>query len=216
MKNKIIIFLFLLVILLISYILYNKFYQNSNLDNNLNDDKINVIKDDTNQIIDNNIVEYYTEEDIVSYFEDLEVDLINYDTNDETIGNKIKDKFIKCIDFLFYDDEIGGKTFNELTNASKLKILEITMSIDKLIESKFPSYKENIGSIYQNIKSKVVGTYLDTTTKICNDDLELCNSAKEGFKKLKSNFGLTWDMIKELLDSGKTKLKDWYEIWKYN
>ena len=40
-------------------------------------------------------------------------------------------------------------------------------------------------------------------------------TAKEGFVDLKTNFGITWDIIKELASNGITKLRDWYEIWRY-
>ena len=40
-----------------------------------------------------------------------------------------------------------------------MKILEIAMNIDSKIENKFPEYKEDISSSYQNIKSKIVEKY---------------------------------------------------------
>ena len=89
------------------------------------------------------------------------------------------------------------------------------MNIDEKIETKFPEYKESISSTYQNIKSKIVKKYLETTTNICNNDKDLCKTAKEGFSNLKEKFGLTWDFIKDLTGDGISKLKDWYEIWKY-
>ena len=148
------------------------------------------------------------------YFENLNNELTTYDNN-QTISEKIKSKFVKCVDFLFYDEEINGKTFKELTNATKLKILEIAMIIDSKIESKFPGYKESINTSYQNIKTKIIEKYLETTTNICNNDPDLCITAKEGFNDLKENFGITWEVIKELAKNGVTKLKDWYEIWRY-
>lgn len=156
------------------------------------------------------------EENIIAYFESLDEELTNYNNDDENIGQKIKSKFVSCIDFIFYNKEINGITFNELTNKTKLKILEITLSIDSKIESKFPDYKKNISSTYQNIKSKIIEKYLEITTNICNEDKELCNNAKESFKNLKNTFGITWEFIKELIGNGTSKLKDWYEIWRYN
>lgn len=158
--------------------------------------------------------ENYNEEQVIAYFENLEHELTTYD-NDQTLSETIKTKFVKCIDFIFYDEEIGGKTFKELTNKAKLKILEITMSIDAKIESKFPGYKDSISSTYQNIKTKIIEKYLETTTNICNNDQELCQTAKEGFNNLKENFGITWDVIKDLTKNSVSKLKDWYEIWRY-
>jgi len=156
-----------------------------------------------------------TDTSIITYFENLNNQLTTYDNNDETLGKTIKDNFVKCIDFIFYNKEINGKKFNELTNTTKLKILSITLSIDSKIDEKFPGYKDTISNIYQNIKTKIIEKYLETTTNICNNDPDLCITAKEGFSTLKTNFGITWDIIKELASNGVSKLKDWYEIWRY-
>ena len=154
------------------------------------------------------------EDKVITYFENLDEEL-NNDNNNESISTKIKNGFVSCIDFIFYDKEIEGITFKELTDNTKLKILEITLSIDKKIENKFPNYKNNINGSYQNIKSKIVEKYLDITTNICNKDEALCNKAKESFQTIKNGFGITWNTIKELVGKGTTKLKQWYEIWRY-
>ena len=80
-----------------------------------------------------------------------------------------------------------------------------------------PIYKESISSttknIYTNIKGNIISVYLDITTTICNSNNELCASAKDGFQSLKKNFGLTFDLIKEIAGDGVSNLKNWYEIW---
>ena len=159
--------------------------------------------------------ENYSEDDVVNYFNDLDNNLTTYSDNDETLKSKIKTNFVKCIDFIFYGKEIGGKTFAELSNSAKIKILKIAFSIDSKIDSKIPGYKDTISSAYHNIKSKLVEKYLETTTKICESDQELCKNAKAGFQDLKTNFGITWDIIKSIAGECSTKLKNWYEIWRY-
>jgi len=192
---------------------------NNDKDNNeeiIESDKDNNKVDDKNSNVETLEKDNFNDEQVINYFESLNNDLANYNKDDESLGKKIKEKFVMCIDFLFYDKEIGGKTFSELTSAAKLKILEIAMAIDSKIESKFPGYKESISSTYQNIKSKIVSKYLEITTNICNENQDICETAKEGFKDLKESFGITWDFIKELAKNGISKLKDWYEIWRYN
>ena len=193
---------------------------NNNQDINVNNNHQNNIDEsynsNNNNNKENNNTNTNTDSSIISYFENLNNQLTTYDNNDETLGKTIKTNFVKCIDFIFYNKEINGKTFNELTNATKLKILSLTLSIDSKIDEKFPGYKDTINSTYQNIKTKIIEKYLETTTNICNNDPDLCITAKEGFADLKTNFGITWDVIKELTSSGVSKLKDWYEIWKYN
>ena len=71
-------------------------------------------------------------------------------------------------------------------------------------------------SFIQPIKSKIVSKYLEITTSLCNNNSSLCETAKDNFKDIKENFGITWDFIKELTKNGISNLKDWYEIWRYN
>lgn len=243
MKKNYLIPIFIILILLIIYISYKNINLNSSItlnsnveksiiNNNTNDNSNSTNNDSENDIqIKENTVsktetqEYtnntktdtkYNDEKIISYFENLDEELTNYNNEDKTLGQKIKSKFINCIDFLFYNKEINGITFKELTNQTKLKILEITISIDSKMDSKFPDYKDDISNTYQNIKSKIIEKYLDVTTNICTEDKDLCNVAKENFQSLKENFSITWDSIKQLVGSGTSKIKDWYEIWKYN
>lgn len=168
-----------------------------------------------NQSTQTTTEENYSEDDVVNYFSDLDNNLTTYSDNNETLKSKIKTNFVKCIDFIFYGKEIGGKTFAELSNTAKIKILKIAFSIDSKIDSKIPGYKDTISSSYQNIKTKLVEKYLETTTKICESDQELCKNAKAGFQDLKTNFGITWDIIKSIAGKCSTNLKNWYEIWRY-
>lgn len=184
--------------------------------NNTNDNQSNT--DESNNLNNNketNNTNNNTDSSIITYFENLDNQLTTYDNNNETLAKTIKNNFVKCIDFIFYNKEINGKTFNELTDDTKIKILSITLSIDSKIDEKFPGYKDSINNIYQNIKTKIIEKYLETTTNICNNDPDLCITAKEEFADLKTNFGITWDVIKELTSNGVSKLKDWYEIWRY-
>ena len=183
-------------------------YQNNqnNTDDNYNSNNSNNGSDDINS---NN------EGNVIRFFENLDNKLTSYNNGDENLGKTIKSNFVSCIDFIFYNKEINGTKFNELANAAKLKILAIALSIDSKIDEKIPGYKDTISSSYQNMKVKIIEKYLETTTNICNNDPDLCVTAKEGFSDLKTNFGITWDIVKELANNGVAKLKDWYEIWRY-
>lgn len=155
-----------------------------------------------------------TEEDIIAYFSNTE----NEVNNSTSFKDSLKEKFVTLVDFLFYDGEIKEKTFKELSNKTKLKVLEIFLKIDNKLDNKFPNYKENISNtgnkVYTNVKTKAIETYLNLTTEICTNDASLCESAKEGLRTLKESFSLTWDFIKEMSGVGLTKLKNWYEIWR--
>lgn len=181
----------------------------------IEEDKPSSSSDNKNEVIENT----YKEEDVISYLTTLDNDLTNYN-GDKKIGDSLKRGFVTVVDFIFYDGTIKGKTFKELSNSAKIKILEIALSIDQKIEKHFPNYKEEISTkskdIYSNLKTKVVELYLDITTKICEDNLDTCESAKEGLEDLKTSFSITWDYIKKYSKEGKDKLKDWYEVWREN
>lgn len=181
------------------------------INNNINNDTNNVqIKNEEEITLpENNIEQPKSEADIISYVEEIPK---------SNAADKLKNGFVTVIDFIFYDGEISGKTFAELSSSAKLKIIIAALKIDAKIEEYFPEYKEKISAtstkVYTNVKSKLITLYLDTTVKICNSNPTLCIDAKAGLQDLKDNFGLTWSFIKDISGVGITKLKNWYEVWK--
>lgn len=155
--------------------------------------------------------------------ENADIAVMNYmntlqaEMDKPSLGESAKKGFITVIDFIFYNGTIKGHRFSELTNSVKLKVLSATLYFDSEIDKYFPGYKESISNttkkIYTNVKEQIVSAYLDITTLVCSSNNELCSSAKEGFQSLKKNFGLTFDLIKEIAGDGITNLKNWYEIW---
>ncbi|MCI9280832.1 MAG: hypothetical protein HFI49_01035, partial [Bacilli bacterium] len=191
--------------------------ETENKDHNINE---NVTKPSNNNSNENTINKPNTNNEkldsaditVMNYMNTLEVEL-----NKPSLGESVKESFITLIDFIFYKGSIKGHTFNELSNSVKLKVLSSALYLDSKIDKYFPGYKESISSatknIYTNVKTNIISVYLDITTTICNSNNELCDSAKDGFQSLKKNFGLTFDLIKEIAGDGISNLKNWYEIW---
>ena len=186
-------------------------------------DKIKEDQDKVTDINSNRLTEEQSnnqtkEEEIVSFVENVEQKLENYNEDDKNIKTEIKESFIKIADFLFYGGTIKGKTFSELSDSAKLKVLKLFFSIDSKIEKKFPNYKKEIskvsGNVYTNLKEKAIETYLNITSKICQNKEALCNNAKEELKELKKSFSITWNSIKNISGIGLEKLKQWYEVWR--
>lgn len=180
-------------------------YQNSNDNKNENDDN-EIVKDNKEITTDEN-----ADIEVLNYVKSIENDINNGETK------TLKNGFITIIDFLFYNGNIKGHTFDELTNKAKLEVLKAALLIDEKVEEIFPNYKENISNeankTYTNVKNSVISTYLNITTNICNENSELCENAKQDFQSLKNNFDLTWEFIKDLAGNGISKLKEYYEIW---
>ena len=127
--------------------------------------------------------------------------------------NVIKENFIKIIDFIFYDSDINGYYFKDLTNGAKLKVIYYATMLDNLIDKEFPSYKENLSEMYNNTKAKLVKLYLEKSSEYCKDNENVCKQAKSDFTVLKKSLNITFDFIKGLCQDGTQKLKEWYEIY---
>lgn len=190
---------------------------NSSEKNNIKNNVSNNEDDKREQEKDNNgtNIGKTSEEEVINYFED-NYNKINSNTWDN-VKNNAKEYFITIVDFIFYDGEIKGHTFNDLSTSAKLKIISIALKIDSKIEEHIPGYKETISSnsskIYNNVKERLVTLYLDISVEICKNHENDCNTAKEIFKDIKNNCKVGWDFIKNLLSSGTSKLKDWYEVY---
>lgn len=199
--------LFVFIIFVIAFFLVMLYFSNNNGENKLDDDKL----DYNNNFNENIINDSENFENPVSYFERV---------NNSVNKDNIKESFISIIDFIFYDGSINGYTFADLSDSAKLKIMKLAFSIDHKIDEYFPSYKETISEgtkkIYNNVKLYLVELYLNTTTQICNTNIELCQQAKEDFQFMKESFGITWDFLKSIAGGGIDKLKEWYEIFRSN
>lgn len=190
----------------------------SDIDNNLINDT-NITKEENNTIIDNttdNNIPTTNEDTIISYFEtEINTLSLSSDSNDTSIKSRAKNTFTNIIDFIFYDKEINGYTFSSLTNTAKLKIIKLALTLDNIIDNKFPDYKDTIKDKYTDIKGSLAIKYLEVLSNLCSAVGEnTCNQAKEDFNNMKNSFGFTWDLIKELASSGSSKIKDFYEKWR--
>ncbi len=156
------------------------------------------------------------ETDVIAYFEQQDNMIVgNINQDDRTFREKVKDSFVTVIDFIFYNKEVKGYTFQELTTTAKLKIIKLALSIDHKIDEYFPDYKEVIKDKYTNIKGKLAVKYLEFTATLCEKvGTDTCNQAKEDFNNMKNSFHITWELIKELASSGSSKVKEFYESWR--
>lgn len=190
------------------------------LDNNMEVNKP-IIEDNEVEITNgsnSNLNETTTrsETNVISYFES-QGNMLSENSNqeDRSLREKAKDSFITMIDFIFYDKEVKGYTFKELTTAAKLKVIKLALTIDHKIDSYFPDYKEVIKDKYTSFKGKLALKYLEFTSYLCETVGEnTCNQAQEDFNTMKESFGFTWQFIRELATSGSSKVKDFYESWR--
>lgn len=166
----------------------------------------------------------YSEKDItvideVQKIDDAADDILK-EENVENAKSKLKGVFISLVDFLFYDGEIKGVTFDELTSAGKEKVLQIIHSIDEKIEKKFPGYKESISETATSAFKKASELIKKGATNIkefSKDKLgeENFNKIMESKDELVEYTKAAYSIIKDIGGDGltvvKDKLKNWYE-----
>lgn len=144
-------------------------------------------------------------------------------SNDKSIGDKAKGIFIDLVDFCFYDGEINGYTFNELTDKGKSQVLKIVNRIDEKIEKKFPNYKDNISSKVSkalNKMSELIKKGANNLNEFALDKLgveyynNMIEEKDELVKYTKNALNLFKNFGSSLWNKTTTKLKDWYENFK--
>ena len=147
------------------------------------------------------------DEDVLAYFNN------EVNTADTKSKGTLKNAFIKVVDFIFYDKDINGYYFKDLTASAKLKVIGLALKLDNIIDSHFPGYKDELSSSYNKAKDNLITLYLNLTSEFCKNNDSICESAKNDFSLLKESLNLSWDVIKNLAKSGTNKLKEWYEIF---
>lgn len=136
-----------------------------------------------------------------------------------------KATFISIVDFLFYDGEINGVTFDELSDSGKKKVLEIASSIDSAIENKFPGYKETISDKASNAFNKASELIKKGANdlndfareKLGEDNYQSIIDAKDELVYYTKNaINFIGDVSSSLWNSAKDKLDNWYQNFKNN
>ena len=136
-----------------------------------------------------------------------------------------KATFISIVDFLFYDGEINGVTFDELSDSGKKKVLEIASSIDSAIENKFPGYKETISDKASNAFNKASELIKKGANdlndfareKLGEDNYQSIIDAKDELVYYTKNaINFIGDVSSSLWNSAKDKLNNWYQNFKNN
>lgn len=147
------------------------------------------------------------DEEVLAYFNN------EVNTADNKSKGTLKNTFIKVVDFIFYDKDINGYYFKDLTASAKLKVIGLALKLDNIIDSHFPGYKDELSSSYNKAKDNLITLYLNLTSEFCKNNDRICESAKNDFSLLKESLNLSWDVIKNLAKSGTNKIKEWYEIF---
>lgn len=156
-----------------------------------------------------------TDEEIISYMKQANEEITK--NSNETFKDKAKQTFILIVDFIFYDGEIKGITWDEISDAAKSKVVYYALIIDSKIDDTWPGYKDTFANKVDDLKARLIAKYMDLSTNICKNHPKECEITKNDFNILKKSLNLTWEVISKTFKYGYDKttsfLKSWYEIF---
>ena len=147
---------------------------------------------------------------ILGHFEKLGEE-VKSEFNLDTFLQTSKKYFVYCVDFLFYDKEINNIKFSDLTDKAKQQLLSDIVTIDDLICSKFPNYKETISEGSKDIYQKAIELIRKGSKNI--KEFSKDKLGDENYEKLKefqklfkeTAFG-DWDDFKDIIGKAKSKI----------
>lgn len=180
-----------------------------------------------NNTVENSNSETYTSDDmeVINCFNDIEksVDDELQKESDESVKDKLKGTFITVVDFLFYDSEIKGIKFDDLTEGAKQNILETVSSIDNKIMTKYPNYKEEISSKTKsayNKASELIKKGANNVKDFSKEKLgeenynAIINAKDELVYYTKNAVSIIGNIAGSIWETSKSKIKTWYENFK--
>lgn len=201
------------------------------IDNEISSNNLEINSNDaSNNIEENNLIEAsYSQEDenTIQTFNNIEKEVDDILVNEDNTSalDKAKGIFITLVDFIFYDGEINGNKFDDLTNQGKQKILEITSRIDIKIENKFPNYKDTISNGTKNAFQKCSELIQKGATnindfakdKLGSDNYEAIINAKDELVKYTKNaISIIGNVSSNIFTKTKDTLNSWYQTFKNN
>lgn len=158
-----------------------------------------------NSDLDINRMEIKSEEDFVEYMKGVGKEIKNIvskDTITKDDKEVLKKTFIDLADFVFYDKEIKGYKFKNLSLTSKKEVLKYYNDVDKKIEKVYPNYKKvieaNSKKTYNDLKEKASKMLEEYKEQLKAETYSTCKKeSKSIFTKINKFFN---DLFKKVSD----------------
>ena len=186
--------------------------QSNNSTNNTNDISETITYSNNDEVVINSLESSLTK-------------INNGDGSDSSFADSAKGVFVSIVDFLFYDGEINGVTFDELTDSGKQKVLEIASKVDSAIETKIPGYKETISDTASkafNKGSEIIKSGANNLNNFAREKLgeenyqSIIDAKDELVYYTKNAISFLGDVGGKVFNSVKDKLDSWYQDFKNN
>ena len=170
------------------------------------------------------VVEYSSNDEVVINSLESSLNSINNgDADSKSFGDSAKGLFVSIVDFLFYDGEINGVTFDELTDKGKDQVLKLANKVDGAIESKIPGYKETISDTASkafNKASEVIKSGANNLNNFAREKLgeenyqSIIDAKDELVYYTKNAISFLGDVGGKAFNSIKDKVSSWYQDFK--
>ena len=188
------------------------------IESNSNTD-VSSSNDDTSEVVE------YSSNDVVviNSLESSLNSINNGDASNKSFGDSAKGVFVSIVDFLFYDGEINGVTFDELTDKGKEQVLKLANKVDGAIESKIPGYKETISDTASkafNKASEVIKSGANNLNNFAREKLgeenyqSIIDAKDELVYYTKNAISFLGDVGGKAFNSIKDKVSSWYQDFK--
>ena len=209
----------------------NNSKENNSIDNISNNDSTSSKNTQSNNSTTNNtntsetITYSSNDEVVINSLESSLTKINNGDGSDSSFADSAKGVFVSIVDFLFYNGEISGVTFDELTDSGKQKVLEIASKVDSAIESKIPGYKETISDTASkafNKASEIIKSGANSLNNFAREKLgeenyqSIIDAKDELVYYTKNAINFLGDVGGKVFNSVKDKLDSWYQDFKNN
>ncbi len=157
---------------------------------------------------ESSVQEDVTEQDVVDYFEQLEVEINEtYEKSGSQVLETLQEKCAHFILFMSNEEEIKGYTWSELTDETKTKIVTIFLRVDEKMTQKYPEYTEKIKQYSKKASAFITDTYQELKGKSSSYIDE--KISEEDQKEIKDAFQEGYEDLKDSFDNTKEKIKSW-------
>lgn len=145
-----------------------------------------------------------------TFFSDAKREIYEYIESEDYQNLKEKGKYYVTtgIDFIFFDKEINGITFSQMSTEFKIRAMNDVAALDQAIEAYFPGYKESFSSKYQVAAEFVSSKYLDIVDAI------KAYLGDDNWNALGDMKDKIWGDISTKTDEAIEDIKELYKSWR--
>lgn len=145
-----------------------------------------------------------------TFFSDAKKELTEYIESEDFQKLKEKGKYYVTtgIDFIFFDKEINGITFDQMSTEFKIRAMNDVAALDSAVDAYFPGYKESFSSKYQIAAEFVSSKYIDIVDAIKE------YLGEENWNALGDMKDQIWGDITNTKDQAIEDIKELYKSWR--